>query len=340
MARTYPNAYFVPAGIVSYEDLVYDEAGALVETSATWRRMSGGWISNPPPSLPTVLRHQGDVRTVSGDHLFLGRFNEVHYGHWLTEGVARLWVLLPSTDEMPGDRRQVITSARVTSLKERVRPWLKPRSCHWRAGLRAFRLQADRFTVTSRPARVASITVPEPSMRIEESLHPAHLRVCREIGGHIVARRGCPAVSRQAVYLSRAGLTRHGLRSYAGEEELEVELQRLGVHVVRPESLSLRHQVALFTTHTTFIGTWGSAFHSLLLRQDNDAATCVYLVDQRTTDSQLGERTNFLLIDQLMGNHVHWIRTLSEGTRGDRLRAMDVEATLKAIRPLVTCQKS
>lgn len=333
--KTYPNAFFVPAGIVSYEDLVYDEDGALVEASATWRRMSGGWISNPPRTLPTLLRHQGDAMRLSGDHLFLGRFNESHYGHWLTEGVARLWVLLPGTDTTADNRYRVITSARMTSLKERLRPWIKPQSCQWHAALGAFGLKSDRFTVVQRAVRAAQITVPEPSMMNEESLYPEHLTVCREIGRHVTQGQSFPSPSSQAVYLSRVGLSRRGLRTYAGEEALEAELRRLGVRVVRPETLGLREQVVLFTIHSTFIGTWGSAFHTLLLRQADNAVACLYLIDKHWTDAELAVRTNFSLIDALMGNRVHWVRSLSPDPTGGLIGKLDEAATVKVLCPLV-----
>ena len=85
--RVVEDGYFVPGGLVSRQDLVYDANRALVVESTLWRKQTSGWVNHLASEAPPVLpRHRFEPRT---EHtlLFLGPYRTPRYGHWITEGL-------------------------------------------------------------------------------------------------------------------------------------------------------------------------------------------------------------------------------------------------------------
>ena len=65
--------------------------------------------------------------------------------------------------------------------------------------------------------------------------------------------------------------------------------------------MTLVEQIRLFKTHTTFIGTWGSAFHNVMF----------YLEPNRITTHVLGlEFTNYYVFDAITGIQGNYVDCL------------------------------
>ena len=120
--RVVEDGYFVPGGLVSRQDLVYDANRALVVESTLWRKQTSGWVNHLASEAPPVLpRHRFEPRT---EHtlLFLGPYRTPRYGHWITEGLARFWYLL-QTAEADADRPRVpVKSVSIRNRLARVSP--------------------------------------------------------------------------------------------------------------------------------------------------------------------------------------------------------------------------
>lgn len=293
--RIVQNGIFVPAGVVSKFDLVYDEELCLVHESTLRRgRYKSEDVSRAPLTLSDAYAaHQIPLNEKV---IFLGWYDVAHYGHWLTEGLARYWYLL-----LDGNNRDFKIPATWTArrglriFRDRV---LQPEKTHYPVAFSAFDLRADRFRPVLKPRRFSEIHVPRCSMINRCEIHEPHLDVTRKISRYVSGKDYFPSDSRP-VYLSRSRLVNSG-RRFLNEGPIEKYCKDNGCLVVYPEQLSLAVQIAIFNTHDVFIGFAGSSFHSILFRQSSARATCVYL-------SRGCRYPNLDIIDSLMGNESVYI---------------------------------
>ena len=275
------GGYFAPRGILGAEDLIYDANRQLVSDSVTRRRTP---LDSQPPLL--VLPPDLKVREVSNSLLFIGHFYDTQgYGHWITEGLARFWVLAaPPNSTVPGFR--------VLGSQFPVRSFVRSsRFQGWRHAFRVFGVTRTDRLVCRSVVKAPLIIVPRCSVELGLTLHAAHLEVTRTIARHLL-RDGATKQNARPVYLSRTRL-RYSQRTILGEEAVEQYCRSRGFLVVHPERMSLRNQVQLFNTHETFVGVLGSAFHSTLFRLVGPARH-VYLYDSGRA------RPTYRLIDELM----------------------------------------
>ena len=303
------DGWFVPRGLLSEFDLVYDADGALVPESTLQRDDPGEVISRAPSRLPPGL---ACARAVAGHLVFLGPYDFGHYGHWTTEGLARFWYLLRHAEER-GAAATVPQPAYVEGLRRLVGYFRD-----WRIALDAFQPEKAVLRGSTKADR---IIVPECSMRNRAYVRPVHLEVARKIAATLVGDEW-PAASEVPVYLSRTrlkpslgrlsrrvlpGKIHMGPRRFDGELAVEKYCRSRGFRIVHPQQLSLADQVRLFNTHDVFIGIEGSAFHTSLFRLRKERACHIYL----RSAGRAGSR-NFDLIDSLTGNASHRIVCATE----------------------------
>lgn len=194
----------------------------------------------------------GDVVDVEEEDVVWGGHVIDHYGHFLTDSVARLWPLLPGgpLEGMP----VVLTTPRRSRY---VLEWL----------------DAFGAPVVELPAqgavRFKRMYVPQPALRhsawIAPELRDVHLRT-RE-GLNVPADRG-----HDLLWLSR---TRLGRDHTAYDEHLLEWLLADRLAIVHPEAMSLAEQVSALENSRAVAGVIGSAFHTLLLAADTPE--CLYL---------------------------------------------------------------
>lgn len=287
------NAIFVPRGLISDHDVVYDQHGALVTDSCV-RRGSNRQnnFSQAPEQLPEKFTPTTVFKTQA---LFLGPYDMTHYGHWLTEGVARLWFLQNETNS---DYPILTGTTRPQSMSRRIYDVLRRQTPYWVKGLAALEVDSQRFRFCPKPVRVSKMIVPSCSIYLRNGIHPAHLTVTRALGKGLCKKPVAPSSS-VPVYLSRAKL-KDQISMYKGQEEVDDFCRDQGFRVIFPETLSLEEQIAIFNQHDTFIGFFGSAFHTLMLRWRETSAMNIFLGPENPNPT-------YFYIDQLMGNTTHHI---------------------------------
>jgi len=328
------NCIFVPESVSGTTDLIYDSAGKLVDWSACRRGPDLEFTSPAPPQLAAEVLAAADRVRVRDRVLFIGNFRRSHYGHWLTEGLSRLW---PMCDDAREPRR-VITSRPFHSWPGRARAFLRPAHSHSRWTLRAFDPSRTLFKVVRVPARLDAVELILPSMigRLFFDVRPA--RTTSQVGRVIADRAGLPfpsAVSDRPVYLSRSRLGRGSTRLGEGEEALESGLRSRGVSIVHPQEMKLVEQVDLFRRHRTFVGVRGSAFHTVLLAYDPAAGAgyrFLYLspVTGRATvpvDGVATSRSNFVLIDEALGIQSHYVPCMTQSMQPGAAPSYKIDAT-------------
>jgi hypothetical protein len=202
-------------------------------------------------AMPKLASDEGVVQVHEEEAVWGGNVIG-HYGHFLTESVARLWPVLPGA-ELEG-RPVVFTTPREQLF---VRDWLRA------FGVRTVDLP-ERGLV-----RFTRMYVPQPALRHGAWIAPE----IREI--HLHARRGLdlpPSPPRDVLWLSRSKLE----RDHVAYDEVLLEWL-LGTHVsiVNPETMTLAAQVAAFEGARAVAGVVGSAFHTLLLAAK--PPDCLYL---------------------------------------------------------------
>jgi Glycosyltransferase 61 len=226
----------------------YGPDGAVVESTM---RLWGGEGERVDP-LPERLTGIDVVDTVDEEVVWAGQLYS-HYGHFLCEGVARLWPLLPGAPL--ADRRAVF-----------VAPRRSPGFVHeW---LGAFGVDILELPVHG-AVRFTRMLVPEPAWRLNAWVAPEVVSMHR----HVRDRLTIPdAPMREVLWASRSALDAD--RRAFDEGLLEVILARR-VEIIEPESLTLVEQIALIENSQALAGIVGSAFHTLLLCARHPE--CVYV---------------------------------------------------------------
>lgn len=291
------NGTFVPAGLVSKYNVVYDENRQIVEKSCVLRLKKDGWSneSQPLPRLPEELSRQ--TRSIDKRLVFLGQFDQGHWGHLLTEGFARYWFLLKEQIRHPLIPRSKPKTHIKGFLKRILKPGYKE---NWEQFFNCFGLTRHNILATDVPITAREIIVPECTWYAQlGEAHGFHWDVGRHIGRSLVRNSDIGRDSRP-VYISRTKLNR-SISSYQGEMPIEQYCRGRGFRIVYPERMSLQAQARLVNKHDVFIGLRGSAFHTLLFRFIERRATAIYL--------RVGDRqgANYRAIDDLMGNEAQII---------------------------------
>jgi capsular polysaccharide biosynthesis protein len=294
------SAIFIPG-----HDCLYDSAGTRIRESCLLRG----------PGLEEVARRTQERIEVpsrldiQGSDMIFGGWLPPHWGHFLTEGIARLWVV----------RRH----RHLSGL-----PLLFTTAIADIAPIKRFFIAADipaaAITHFSKPTSIKRIHMPSASFRNRGTAHPIHLDL-----PHAVARqlrteaRPRWRTSSQPIYLSRTRL--RGQRRFRNEEMLEQHLASRGILAVYPEHLSFADQVRLVNEHDIFVGCWGSAFHNLAFRVEPTSAE-THVICEAVVNP------NFMMFDDLIGiraNYVQGARVApNEEDVPTSARILDLEAVI------------
>ena len=311
------DGIFVPAGIISDEDFVYDSSGKLVDASREY-------YSNAPSQLSEQIMRSSHNR--EGSVIFLGKFDMKHYGHWLTDGLSRYWYLLDHQLQN-GIAMSWGIRRRISHLHALHKP-LRPR--HWPMALEAFNIEEWHLHKLTKPTRYSEIVVPYPSMVLESSISPCHFKVLQRIAQRIVTK---PVDSRhgKTVYLSRR-LLKKSYRSFENEATVENFCRSRGIEIVHPERLSLPDQIKIISEAGMLIGFPGSAFHTVMLRRSLAPIRCIYL-------SGGFEHNSIRIIDSAMGNESSYIDCCVH-KRSGRIYSCDARKAISGLRKLLGPEES
>lgn len=231
--RYLPGQNRIPVALRAQTGL-YDEGGRYMHDATLFRL--GKALDTPGRFEPARDRPE----TV----LFGGRLFD-HFGHFLTEGLARLWC----ADAFPG--APVAWTVAEGSGPSGLRPWQRDL---------LDRMVGEReHILVDAPTRFAQVVLAKPGFVIPDRFAPWHRKALERAG---VDYRPQPG---QRLWLSRRGHDRdEGLLNGAS---LETHLARAGWRILRPETVPLAEQVAAFAGSEQVAGEEGSALHlALLLR--------------------------------------------------------------------------
>jgi hypothetical protein len=192
--------------------------------------------------------------TVIKDHFtYAGDIEMFHYGHFLIEGLAHIWVVLTKAPtgkflylgEKPSIKRYLFRK------KHNFLDF-----CILKAGI-----SRDDFVFLEKDSILENLYIPDPSFMIDQYVHEKHKEIFKKIYLNIFGEKNPQRTG--TIYLSRR-LFKQKSRAIINEEELEAHLIKHGVQIVYPETLDLYNQVILFNTRSQIIACFGSAIHTAL----------------------------------------------------------------------------
>lgn len=186
-----------------------------------------------------------------------------HFGHFLTESLARLW----AAAETPG----------VPILMTLPRRMTEPRLLPWQSDVLSLLGVADRVIPLTRLARVRQCLLPDPGYEIQFTFAGEQA----DFLGRIPWR---PQTGHK-VWISRARL---GGPNQPAQAAIDAALRQDGWTVVHPESLSLRAQLDHYAQAERLAGEEGSALHAVMFLTGCAGLRLDMLVrDPRQTDAQI-----------------------------------------------------
>ncbi len=286
--QTYSDVLYVPVGHGTPAGL-YDRGRALISSGAhfmTWPYEKPGieaHFAEDEPSL--AVEAADDVIYFYGHHI------THHFGHFLFSILSRLWAL---------------PYGRSTRFKILVLHLPNKATMDGFAGqiLAAMGISEDDVIAFDRPTRLRSVVVPGPAFRENNIAYSAYRSLCLAVGRTLVPPSSIELKDRP-VFLSKARL-KSGLNTFSNEEDLLESIERRGIEIIYPETLSINQQIRLFKERRYILGVMGSAFHTCIF---GDSVYMLGLSQRESISS------NQVLIDRLCGNrslyvhsdHIHHI---------------------------------
>lgn len=213
---------------------VFDAAGNLVPET--------GPDNKPAPA----EKSRQTSKYYEGDFVYCGRARFFHFGHFLVEGLDRVWPLL---DNKYKNAKLVFIVKPRENLPEYVTEFL-----------RLFGVGPERLILLKETARFEHLYVPQRASRIAGYTSQVQNQVYQQIAKNARADKKYG----EKIYMSRARLAKGAI---FGEEKIQRIFERNGYHIIYPEELSIEQQVAVAAGAREIAGLAGSALHLSVFMQ-------------------------------------------------------------------------
>lgn len=246
--------------------------------------------------------------------LFLGAIWP-HYGHFLTDSMARLWALDEFDRHMP-----------VVFINNHCDDFLK--YDYINTIFDALQLTSRRILDCKTPYLFKRIFVPTASIQHSYRIFDCHQRAHLKVAS-VNARLESGGIA-EKVYLSRSAL-RDKDRKSADEGRLEETLRADGFEIMYPEKLSMSQQISIFNSSKWIVGTLGSAFHTSLFSLKNYHGNIVMLSWNKING-------RYLMIDEIKNYNSFYIGCMTIDNIDERSRiqntTIDVDRALDAMKDI------
>jgi capsular polysaccharide biosynthesis protein len=311
-------------GITEHEDLVYiptvnalyrldgtiipesrrihfDQSMVAVKTSETFRKKMEGVY-------PSRVRVPKDLAIEDRPVVLLGN-NTAHFGHFLLEGLARMWPIL-SGEVHPRNETILVTNS--TPQASFAGKFFEPLGV----------LFADILS-PSVPTLYRRVRVVAPSINHIFNINRQFAEVHRELAARMMSNRRFE----RPVFISRAGVA-NGIHVFHGEDVLEAEFVAKGFEAIRPETLSFPDQLSLFAKCPLIVGSIGSAFHSILFEPEHRNTVRVMM-----SPENVGHR--FPMVDAVCRGHQSWyLNVMPAVTKRGQQVSINVDAAREMLRSI------
>lgn len=222
----------------------------FVELSAT-ARVAGRDFSSVIPMWyvgASPDTNVADIELIDEEVVFLGPFSK-HYGHFILEGLARLWFFLDSNH-----------------LKYKAVYLSEPGPDRFNDLFAFFGLPPENLIRISKPTAFRKVIVPEQSMRIQDSYHQNYKETIDRIKSRV------PPEKYKKVYFSKE--MRFNNRGI-GEKPIEQVFVQNGYQIFYPERLSMLETLSILKGCESFAASSGTNAHNAIFLNDNANSICL-----------------------------------------------------------------
>lgn len=243
------DVYFLPAenGLYSGGWGLFDTAGRAVPYSIPYR----GAGERPFKHLDG-LELVPQAAKLPGRYFYLGQI-QLHYGHFLIEGLNRMWSFQDWRDKVDG----------VLYHGELPPKAMLERFEFIRVCLDALGIAADRLFRPSTACRVEELVIPQAAMQPRGHVYKEFKGIFGVISHHLASAAAKHEAAWHPVYISKTRIET-GITKAVNEDELEQTFRQRGIEIIHPEQLAFAEQINRFERDRFFIGFAGSAFHTCL----------------------------------------------------------------------------
>ena len=269
----YEDATITPFGC-------YDADGMLIDMSRHKRGRQTSPGAFPVTSAPDTISPPTEF--VDDEVYYINYANSGHWGHFLTETLARV-------NHLDAPSLNVFVSGDLGVVKK-----MYPQ---------------HNYVSFSSIVRVKKLLLPVPTMVNCYSVFPEHIDTCRRLGDYF----GRENNKYGKVYLSRTKLTRSN-RWTQGEPELEKMLESAGWTIIHMQDHSVREQLGILENSDVIAGCIGSAFHNLMMTRKNPG-NVIYL-----TCNEFDTNPNYALHDVILGNETVYLDCQTVVSKSNRTK--------------------
>lgn len=188
-----------------------------------------------------------EIEYVDEEVVFIGAMPK-HYGHFILEGLSRLWVYLEASNKR---YRAVYIS---DEGEDRFLEFMK-----------FFGLESGNIRKIEKPTRFRTVIVPEQSIRLHDYFHESYKLTVDRI------KEAIEPASNEKVYFSK--MERKNDRAI-GEVPIENVLVQNGYAIYFPERMSLYETIAVLKGAKTFAATSGTNVHNAIFLGDGASSIC------------------------------------------------------------------
>lgn len=248
------DVYYFPPRLLgvkstpSKDSCLYDLDFMRIDNTCVYRGVKN--INCQPVSLEKGQRNHliEDVCVVEHPVLY-GGFITHHFGHFITEGLARLWAL----DKNPNEYRHIaFLGAEINEMALSV--------------LNVLGVDKSNIIQPQKVTKFSNITIPSAGLVLKKGMSQ-HMKDYIQNGVRSILNINANRLANrcQGIYMSRRLIDKND-RPIVNELELEQELLMRGYRICHPQHLSIVDQIIEINSCDKIIGPLGSAMHNLLWR--------------------------------------------------------------------------
>lgn len=254
---TFENVYFDPTGV--YETI--DAQRSRIENSVLKRQR----FQRAPQYSTCREVDKNTIVEVVDEVFLLNHYNSAHYGHFLTETLARFYSILV-------DKHLPCNNVSVSiPTHEKTDP-----SVYNTDHLKSLIPDAKITVNLDKRYFAKKLILPRPTLHLMSGIYKEHLDTLRAYG-NMYKRTGASRKGKR-VYFSKTKWRPDEwvYRRFEGEHIIENELRDMGWEIVYPELLPLGEQIRILETADVVAGCLGSNLHTLMMCEKYPRAV-VYL---------------------------------------------------------------